>query len=60
MLTIVLAVVAVICGIGWLKYYISTCALVYYLQKKGYTPPSDQEIQECARYAAGKIFKKQA
>lgn len=58
MLTIVLAIVAVICGIGWLKYYISTCALVYYLQRKGYTPPSDEEIQECTRWVIKRIFKK--
>ena len=58
MLTLVFAIMAVICGIGWLKYYISTCALVYFIQRKGYTPPNDEEIQECTRWVAEKIFRK--
>lgn len=36
-----------VCAIGWYVYFLSTEALVYYMKKKGYTPPTKTEINEC-------------
>ena len=58
MLTIFFALTTAVCAIGWLSRYISTCAMIYYIEKKGYTQPSDSEIKECTLWATKKIFKK--
>lgn len=58
MMTILFAATTVICAIGWLNRYVSTCALIYYIEKKGYTQPNDKELRECTLWVAGKIFKK--
>ena len=55
---ILLTATTVICVIGWLNRYVSTCALIYYLEKKGYAQPSDEELKECTLWAAKKIFKR--
>lgn len=39
----------VVCAIGWYVYFLSTEALVYYMKKKGYTPPTEAETKECIR-----------
>ena len=57
-MTILLAVTAAVCAMGWLKRYISTCALLYYIAKKGYTQPNDEELKECTLWATNKIFKR--
>lgn len=46
-----------ICAVGWLIKHISVLALVYYIEKKGYTQPNNQEIRECTQWAAKKVFK---
>lgn len=38
----------IICGLGWLKGHVSCMALIYYMEKKGYAPPNDKEMKECA------------
>lgn len=48
----------VICGIGWAVKYISTAAMIYYMEKKGYTMPSDEDIEECTQWVIRHIFKK--
>lgn len=58
MLTIFFALTTVVCVIGWLSRYISTCAMIYYIEKKGYTQPSDSEIKECTLWVTKKIFKR--
>lgn len=47
MWTIVFAVAAVICGIGWLCYWVSTAALIMYMIGKEYTLPTDEELRAC-------------
>lgn len=53
---IVLAVIAIVCGIGWLKSRISTHALILYLLGKEYTPPSKAEMEACCKVAARRMF----
>lgn len=47
----VLIVLCIICAAGWLKWKIATLSITYYLIRKGYTPPSKTEIEECTQYA---------
>lgn len=58
MLTIIFAGTTVICAIGWVTAWIGAKAVVYYMAKKGYTPPSEDEIQECTRAVVEEIFKR--
>jgi hypothetical protein len=57
-MTILFTITTVICGIGWLKGSVSTVALIYYLEKKGYAQPNDEEIRECTLWAARHLFKR--
>ncbi len=42
----------IICGLGWYVCFLSTKALIYYMKRKGYTPPSEAETKECIRQIA--------
>lgn len=57
MLTAIFMITTIVCAIGWLKRYISTLALLYYIEKKGYTYPSDSEIKECTQWVVNKLNK---
>ncbi len=46
MLTIIFAATTIICALGWLTRYISCTAMIYYMKKKGYKLPNDEEIRE--------------
>lgn len=50
-------ITTIVCGAGWLSRYISVLAIVYYIEKKGYIQPSDEEIRECTLEAAKHLFK---
>lgn len=56
MWTVIFAIVSLICGIGWLSRYISTAAMIYYINKKGYIQPDDNEIKECTMFVVKHIF----
>ena len=49
-MTLVFGVTAVVCAIGWVSRYVACAALVYYMQKKQYTLPSDKDIEECTAF----------
>lgn len=57
MLQIILCILLLVCIIGWLKYYISTLSLVYYLEIKQYESPSPEEMKTCTEYVVKKLFK---
>ena len=42
--------------VGWLKWKVSTRALVYYIIKKDGTPPSDSEMRACSAYVIRKML----
>ncbi len=44
---IILTVVAVVCAAGWYTRYISYMAILYYIGRKGYEFPDEEEIREC-------------
>ncbi len=57
MLTILFIATTAICAVGWLTRSISCAALLYYIEKNGYKLPNNQDIEECTRFAAKKLFK---
>lgn len=57
MWTAIFVITIVICAIGWLKRYISTLAILYYIEKKGYKLPNDEEIKECTQWVVKKLNK---
>lgn len=57
MWSIILIITTLICGLGWLAMYISCTALIYYMKKKGYNPPNDEEMKECTQYAAKHLLR---
>lgn len=48
---IVLAVIAAICGIGWLKNAIALRTVLMYMLKHRYTLPSDEEMTALCKLA---------
>lgn len=50
MWTVIFLITTVICGIGWLKRYVSCAALIHFMKMKGYSLPNDEEIEECVRF----------
>jgi hypothetical protein len=56
-MTIILGITTVICAIGCLTCYLGSAGLLLYIKKNGYKLPDKQEIYECTRSAAKKIFK---
>lgn len=57
MWTILFATTTVICGIGWLARYISTAAIIYFIEKKGYIQPNSTEMKECTHWVIRQLFK---
>lgn len=49
-------VVIVIFALNWAKYYFIGLNLIYYMLKKGYDMPSDDEFRECIRDIITKFF----
>lgn len=47
----------VICAIGWLSSRISCEAMIYYLTKKQYKLPNDEEIKECTVFVVKNKFR---
>jgi len=47
----------IICAAGWLKRYISTYAVIYYMEVKGYKLPNDKEIKECTQFVVKHLFR---
>ena len=57
MITAVFVISTAICAVGWLTRSISCAALIYYIEKNGYRLPDNQDLEECTRYAAKKLYK---
>lgn len=49
---IILVITTAVFAIGWLKWKISTLALIYYLEKNQYKQPDDSELRECTGFVA--------
>lgn len=54
---IILSVALIICAAGWHIRYISYMALLYYIEKKDYEFPSEEEIKECTAYVTRCLIK---
>lgn len=56
MLIALFIVTTIVCGIGWLVYWVGAAALAKYMLDKGYTPPSDEEMKACCMYVWRKLL----
>lgn len=56
MLVVGLLVLIFICALNWLKWHISAAALMYFIQKKGYSLPDDGELKDCTSYVAKRMI----
>ncbi len=54
---IALIILVVFCAIKWAKWYISSTALIYYIKKKRYRLPSDEDMEECTAFVAKHLFR---
>lgn len=52
MWTVVFAVAAAVCAVGWLTAKVSVLALLWYLEQKKIPAPSDEEMERGAKWAA--------
>ena len=55
MLTIFFATTTVICGVGWIANKLSVMTIVTYMLRKGYEPPSADEMETCRNFVAKHI-----
>lgn len=55
--TAVIAIIALICGFKWLKWYVSTLGMAYYIEKNGYRQPNEDEMKECTQWVIRRLFK---
>ena len=53
---IILLIAFIIAAINWLKRYISTLSLIYYIEKK-YKSPTPDEMKTCTEYVVKKLFR---
>ncbi len=56
-MAIVLLIIAVICAVNWLKWKVSTMAMIYYMEKNRYKLPNAEEVGECTEFVARRFFK---
>lgn len=55
-LTITLLIIIAISTFNWVKWYITTAALVYYLEKQ-HKQPNKREMEECTAYVMKNFLK---
>lgn len=56
MLVFVLIVSTAVCAFGWLIMHSCVQALVMFMRKKNYAPPTDAELEVCMREVWNKIL----
>lgn len=57
MWTIIFLVAAVLFAIGYLKWKVSTLALIYYMEKNRYKLPNEEKIKECTGFVVKNMIK---
>lgn len=56
-IAILLGCTTVYCAIKWFNKHILALSIIYYLEKKGYTPPSKEEIEECSEIVTKHVIE---
>lgn len=54
--TMTFTVLLVVALLGWLKNWLGLRTLVYFMQMKKYTPPSEQETKACTAAVIKRTF----
>ena len=56
-ITILLGCTTIYCALKWLSKHILALSLVYYLEKKGCTPPTKEEMKECSEFVTTHLIE---
>lgn len=56
MITFIFMVSTAVCAMEWLGNYLAAGAFAHYIKKRGYTPPSREEIRACIQEVIQKKF----
>ena len=56
-MAIVLAVLLIICAVGWAQSAISVRTLIYYIYKKTEQFPNNDDLKECSAYVIKNIVR---
>lgn len=54
---IVFIIISAVCATKWLKWKVATLSMIYYIEKKQYKQPSDEEMKECTSFVAKNMVK---
>lgn len=57
MITAILVIATAVCGFGWLNQRVCCTALIFYIQEKNGTLPSDEEMKVCLTEAWMKTLR---
>lgn len=57
MWTVIFAVAAAVCAVGWLTAKVSVLALLLYLEQKNVPAPSDEEMERGTKWAAANLAR---
>lgn len=56
-MTLVFGVTTVVCAIGWLSRYVACAAMIYYITKKQYKLPDDEDLKECTAFVVKHMLR---
>lgn len=57
MVIAILVAISVVCAVGWLASWVGNAAIAKWIIDKGYTPPTDEELSECASYVMENMLR---
>lgn len=57
MIVTILVIATIVCAFGWLTRWVSTAALLMWIEEKGYTLPDRTEIGVYTRKATMQLFR---
>ena len=60
LLTIALLIAIAVGALGWITASIIIFTFDEYLREKGYTPPTSEEMEACAKKAAKRVFSRKS
>ena len=60
MLTVIFGILAAVCALGWWTCDTNVKAIIHFMDLKGYTPPTSEEVRECVRWAVKRKLSKKS
>ncbi len=54
---ILLLALTLICARGWIRWKVTTLAIIYYIEKSQYRQPSEKDMKECTDFVVKMAVK---